>query len=280
MGLYKHFDKIGHHLQKLACIAFVLTFAAQIQAADGLTDDEHELLKISGMYEALSGINTQFNAGLKDGASRSGLSEEMQNTLASLSNEHLSEENLTAKVNKRVANNLSEQVVEESLEWYRSDLGKKITAAENASNTADSQQKMMAMASELMSNQERVALEQRILDSIDLSESFLSMQQQITLALVESMAIANSGGKPVDLEPIKQQLAANAPAMKAQLDQFLVLSLLYSHRNISIEDLKQYEAFNKSAAGKKFNDVAAEALVEALKSAMADLAAASNSRFR
>lgn len=131
MGLHKHFKKIGHHVQKLACIALVLTFAAQIQAADGLTDDEHELLKISGMYEALSGINTQFNAGLKDGASRSGLSEEMQNTLASLSNEHLSEENLTAKVNKRVANNLSEQVVEKSLEWYRSDLGKKITAAEN-----------------------------------------------------------------------------------------------------------------------------------------------------
>lgn len=259
-------------MQQAAYLALMFMLAGQAVAQNALSSQERELLEVSGTYESLADLDAQFNAGLQQSASQGTISEELLNSLLSLSSKHLNKQTMIATLEADFVGQLSAQVLEDSLNWYKSSLGAQINRAEIDSGTPEEQKKMLENAAQLMSDSQRVELEKRILSTLDWTDTYVDMQQKITFGLVDALAFANSNGEPVNIEPIKKQIIASTPAMKSQFDQLLLLTLLNAHKSFTIEELIEYEKFVNSKSAQSFHNHTARVLINAIESAMLRIA--------
>lgn len=248
----------------------VMSVAALAQ--DQLWKDTQTLLEITDSYKAFEEVNEQFKAQIKQGAQQQKQPKELTQTLLALSDKHLAVENINKTLDAQFKNKLNAKAVADSLAWYRTDLGKNINTAESNAGKDENQQVMMQMAPQLLADEARVKLETRILEILNMSELVVTMQEEITIAFIESMAVARSNGEPVDISPFKQQMAANRGAMKAQVDQYMLIFMLYSHKDFSLEELAKYEAFLSSESGSSFANVSVKVSAQTMSLVMKDMA--------
>ncbi len=259
--------------QFLAIATVTLATGSLLAHAETAKDNTplNELLTLSGMYEGLSEVGNQFKAGVSQAAANKPAENEMDQMFYALADKHLSAENLAAKTRAFFTGKLSDQVIQDSLAWYRSDLAKQLTKAEETAGTQAAQEQMMQMVPTLMADEARVAFESRVLEMLNVSEMMVTMQQEIMLTLVENMAAAGANGQPVDITPIQQQVQASRPAMKAQIDQYMLVFMLFAHQTFSLEQLSKYEAYLKSASGQAYSAASLNAMTTVLTKAMDDL---------
>jgi len=262
-----HAQRIASSLLMLTVIAF--SYANSAHAKDTTALDE--LLSLSGMLDSLGEVGNQFKTGVAQASANNPQEGEMDKVFYALADKHLSGDNLNSKMRAAMAEQLNDKVIQESLVWYRSDLAKSITQAEEAAGSAAAQQQMMQSVPTLMADEARVAYENRVLAMLNITEMMVTMQQEIMLGLVENMAAVEGNGEAIDITPIKQQVLANRPVMKAQVEQYMLVFLLFAHREFSMEQLAQYETYLKSDSGRAYSTASMKAMNSVLTSAMADL---------
>lgn len=279
MELMKRMNRTGRHIQTLAFTALALLFTVQIQAKT-LSAEEKSLFIKMEIYEALGEIAPQFNQGLDQSAAQYGIGNEVKQTIGQGFTQHLSKGTLSNNFDAAIAGKIDSKAVTAGIKWYSTDLAKRFNDAENAVNTAEAQQEMMGMAQQLMADAQRVAIEQQVIRSMSMAQQFAELQKLTALAIIENLSISQSNGQAVDLTPVEQQLDANMPAMTAQLEQYLLLTFLYSHKDFTLEELKQYEAFNTSEEGKAINTAMTQALVASVVQGMVEMSNATKARFQ
>jgi len=275
----KRVTRTGRSLKTLALTTIALIFAAQIQAKT-LSDDEKSLFIKMEIYEALGEIAPQFNQGLAQSAAQYGIGDAVKQTISQGFTQYLSKGALSNKFDAVIAGKIDSKAVTAGIKWYSTDLAKRFNDAENAVNTAEAQQEMMGMAQQLMADAQRVTIEQQVIRSMSMAQQFAELQKLTALAIIENLSISQSNGQAVDLTPVEQQLDANMPAMTAQLEQFLLLTFLYAHKDFTVEELKQYETFNTSVEGKAINTAMTEALVASVVQGMNEMSNATKASFQ
>jgi hypothetical protein len=77
--------------------------------------------------------------------------------------------------------------------------------------------------------------------------------------------------KPVDLEPLKAKMKAERAQTREALKDMVLLSLVYSYKDLDIEKLKKYEDFLRDPVTKKFAKTTMKSLNSALKSAVSKI---------
>lgn len=159
---------------------------------------------------------------------------------------------------------ITEKQAKELLTWYESDLGKKITQAEEQASTPKAYQEMMTSAQSLLADKERVAIAKNLDKLLSASEMTMEMQKNTSLAMYSVMMNAASPGKPVDVDALKPMIDAQIAQSKSAVEQMVQVSFVYSYKNIAIKDLKKYEAFLARKAARKFNEAAFKGISKSL----------------
>ncbi len=253
----------------VACLSFFI-FSSNFAHATQWSETE-KLLEHIGVYDSFDNFDQIFIQGVQQSSKKPGTDPALIELFSQAAKNHLNSENLITIYKKKLKSKLTPEIIQAASTWYYSDLGSRVNLAEEKINDPKIQEEMMAMAGELMANQERVALVSKIISSLNMSEMMITMQNQVAITLFENMATAKGNADPQQIEAIKQQIINNSAASKAQLDQFITLALLYAHKDFEVDELKKYEAFTTSDNGVAFNLAMIEAFTSTLSNAMSAL---------
>ncbi|MDH5326793.1 MAG: DUF2059 domain-containing protein [Gammaproteobacteria bacterium] len=254
----------------------VLAMAAPIK--DGSLN---ELLKASGLSEQVDQLPGAVKAGL-DQAQQQG------SPIPAAEYEALSKAMVAAFAPKQVnlaikaqlKKKLSQADAKQLMAWYKSKLGKKITKAEEKASTPQAMQAMMAQAQSLVSDQARLDLAIKIVNLVKAVDMGVDLQMHTSKSIVAAMSQAANPGAPVDMQAIETQLAAGEVQMRDAMQQFMVLSMLYSYKELSVAEIKKYVAFLEKPVTQKFNNTVIQAMSVALASAVDNMAKSMASIFK
>ena len=160
---------------------------------------------------------------------------------------------ILSAISREVKISTSEAGAKELLAWYESDLGRKITIAEEKATTPAAYQEMIREAQSLLADEERVKYAKK-LDSL-LSSTDMAMQLQETtgLAVFTAMSTAMNPDQPVNVEAFKAQMSAQAQQLRANIEQLVIVSYVYSYKHIDTESIEKYVKFLEQPNTKRFN---------------------------
>lgn len=162
-----------------------------------------------------------------------------------------------------IKKNVSEEDAKDLLIWYKSSLGKKITKAEERASTPAAYQEMMKQAQSLLADKKRLMLAKEIDSLIDVSGMTMNIQESSGVAVYTAISSAMNPGKPVNIKPYMDQVAAQKQQMNANIKQLVLVSFIYGYKNIKIANIKKYISFLKKPSTKRLNDSAIKGMVNA-----------------
>ncbi|MBZ0166936.1 MAG: DUF2059 domain-containing protein, partial [Candidatus Omnitrophica bacterium] len=147
---------------------------------------------------------------------------------------------------------LSDEDIDTMLNWYQSDLAKRITGMENAASTPEAMKNVQTEIETLMNSDSRV-LQARKIDTLTGSSEFAVEIQMFTqLAMVSAIANALGPQAGIDLEMLKTQMLAQKPAVQAQIQQMSTATYVYTYRDLEESELKEYVKFLELPVSQRF----------------------------
>jgi hypothetical protein len=253
------------HLRQLSLFLGMLLASGIVMAGGASEGSINNLMELSGLNKQIDeipgGIAGGIKAGLQKGAQ---LSEEQYAQVEKAAFQSFQPEKISAAISSQLKHTLSEAETQKLLKWYRSDLGKKITQAEAQASEPAAYQAMVNQAKSLLADKERVNMALRIDKLVNASEMSLEFQKSTATAVYTSIVKANQPDQPVDMAPFKAQLAKDEAKLMQQVKQFVVLSFVYTYKDIADADMEQYMDFLARPETRKFNDNAISTMQEVL----------------
>lgn len=168
----------------------------------------------------------------------------IQSILASYIAEHLSTEDMLAV-----------------MEWLDSPLGQKITHMEEMASTPEAYRAMIASIPSLKLESdydERLALVHEIDKSVKATELIVDRMLNMQVITVNSLSSAfPTLNLPSETE-IRMNFTQNRELISSAISREIALSILYTYRDISQNDLKAYINFMDTDHGKRYHQVIQE----------------------
>ena len=168
--------------------------------------------------------------------------------------EALSSERLESKIRLRLLDALSQETTIATMTWLRSDLGKKITAAEV---NVSSPQRSLQLATFLMQLQlerpapERLQLVRRIEDINQGSEMATEAWEAIVGAVARALQGEFRGKNDLQRkEKLDEFMASIRGSIKGVFQQGRIFEALFTYQTLTDEELKQYADFLETPAGR------------------------------
>lgn len=240
----------------------------------------NQLMSISGISKQVEQLPAAVVGGLQQAQQQgSPIPQKEFNDLAGAMKSAFAPKAINNTIKAEVKKQLTDKDAKQLLSWYNSELGKKITKAEEKASSPEAAQQMAAQAQALMADQERVQLASKIAGLVNAADMAVDLQKHTSKAVFGAISAAMNPGQKIDMSAIEAQLAANEPQIRANMQQLIVLSLLYSHQELSSKEIQQYLKFLEQPATKKFNNAVVKAMgvalthsVDKMAKAMADIA--------
>jgi hypothetical protein len=162
---------------------------------------------------------------------------------------------------------LNNDDIESVLEWLDSPAGRQFTLLEEAASTPEKYNEMQEFALQMQNSppdSERLEMIQRLDSALKATESgvevAMNMQRAIGIAIVSSL--------PREQQPSYDALSASIEQLRPQMENTIraqtLVSLLYTYRSASQEDLAGYISFASSPAGTKYHTAVMSGLEKAL----------------
>jgi len=212
-------------------------------------------MNLSGVSKEMSGLPDTIKAGMQQSRQRGApLTEEQYTTIEKAIVVAFDPKKITKTISKKVKSDLTASEAKKLLAWYKSDLGRKITKAEDDAASNEAYKDMLNQAEALLADEERVKLAKRIDEIVNVTGVMLTLQKNTATTIYTSLSKAMNPGKKVDLEAFESRFAAQKSQMRQQLAQYTRLSLVYKYRNVSVSDVEKYTEFLQKPYAKKFND--------------------------
>ena len=165
----------------------------------------------------------------------------------------LSSERFEPQIRSRLLDTLSQDTSLATVNWLRSDLGKKITAAEVSVGSADRSVQLATFMLRLQLERptpERLQLVRRIEEITQGSE----MATEAWEAIFGAVARALDGGfrgKNLDRkEKLEESMASIRGSIKGMFQQAQLFEALFTYQMLTDDELKQYAEFLETPAGK------------------------------
>ncbi len=146
----------------------------------------------------------------------------------------------------------------EIISFLESPLGKRLVDAEKRASTEQAQMAMAQYASEL-AQQPLPAERARLLDELLAALQVDRLMLQMMHSIFDSASQVSAEMQPEQAAAMKQAMAAQwqkmEPMLQAQMLQSATLSVYYSYRELSDQDLSAYTKFMRSRAGQAYIDL-------------------------
>lgn len=238
------------------------------QAADKLSAEQAEALVVeSGLANQLPAIAPSVATGLttNPGFARNLGEEELQIVLKAFSRAY-APTRLAADISAGLPGQLKPAAAADALTWLRSELGRKVTALEEAASKSATDDTAMEQAQELYQrlSPRRGERYERLVKASEVAES--SAQLLIDTAIGTAYGVASTAGKPTppDLDEIRREYERNREAMVDNLHgQFMVL-FAGAYQSLAEAELDQYIAFLESPSGRAYSKAMATAINRAM----------------
>ena len=175
---------------------------------------------------------------------------------------------MVAEIRAPLKESISEEEAKQLLVWYGSDLGKEITSAEIKASTAEAFQEMMQSAETLMQDLERLEYAMRIDMLLGLTNMTMDVNKQTSIATHSAIMTAMQPDIPLDLEPLKAKMKAERAQTREAIKGMVLLSLVYTYKDLEIDKLNKYEKFLKDPITTKFNKMGIKGMNRALSSSV------------
>ncbi len=157
-------------------------------------------------------------------------------------------------INGEVKGSVSEADAKAILAWLESDLGRKITKAEDDASDPAAYQKMAQSAQSLMADEKRVQFAKRLAKALNATEKMLEVQENLGVAMVVAMSTAANPAQPVKASDIKAKIAPMLEQQRPNLEQSMLLSYVYTYKDIDTASLDKYLAFLEQPSSKRFHE--------------------------
>lgn len=162
------------------------------------------------------------------------------------------------EVRHRLGRELPEQVVKPTVDWLRTDLGRRITALENEASSPESTIQQAAFAMQLQiepPSPERMQLTRRLEEATGSSDQAVEGWETVAVALGIAMAAGMANARPDGKDILRERLAKLRPDMKVLLLQASLRHMLFTYRTLTDEQLRRYVEFLESETGRTLTKI-------------------------
>ena len=164
----------------------------------------------------------------------------------------LSPERFEPQIRSRLLHTLSQDTSIATVNWLRSDLGKKITAAEVNVGSPDRSVQLATFMLRLQLERptpERLHLVRRIQEITQGSEMATNAWEAIIGAIARALEGGLRGNKFQSKEKLEQFMASIRGSIKGMFEQGQIFEALFTYQTVTDEELKQYAEFLETPAG-------------------------------
>ena len=165
----------------------------------------------------------------------------------------LTSERLESQIRSRLLDTLSQDTSSATVNWLRSDLGKKITAAEV---NVGSPERSVQLATFMLRLQlerptpERLQLVRRIEEITQGSEMATEAWEAIVGAIARALEGRFRGKNPERKEKLEEFIASIRGSIRGMFQQGRIFEALFTYQMMTDEELKQYAEFLETPAGR------------------------------
>ena len=170
----------------------------------------------------------------------------------------LDAEGMQEEVRHRLGQELPEQVAKPTVDWLRTDLGRRITALENEASSPESALQQAAFAMQLQiepPSPERMQLTRRLEEATGSSDHAVEGWETVAVALGIAMTAGMANARVDGKDILRERLAKLRPDMKMLLLQASLRHMLFTYRTLTDEELKRYVEFLESATGRELTRI-------------------------
>jgi len=248
-------------------LPFVMLVMSSVAMASEISNDSlSQLMNLSGISKQVSEIPAGISAGMQQARQKgSSLSDEQYSKISEVMTKAFQPAGINSTISKGIKSKISESEAQELLSWYKSDLGKKITKAEEKGSEPAAFQEMLKQAQSLMADKERVGLAQRIDKLVNATDLTVEFQKNTATAIFTSLSKAMNPGQPVNMQAFDAKMAEAEPKMRQQLEQLITLSYVYNYKDLSTAEINKYIEFLQRPSTKKFNSTTMDGMKKALE---------------
>ncbi|WP_157954003.1 DUF2059 domain-containing protein [Microbulbifer sp. A4B17] len=251
---------MGIQAAKFVFAVFISTFCSLCLAADKVAGLD-KLLLLSGFTKQIEELPGVVKSGFEEGAQKGAPipEDELKRILESVDKTILPSV-IMNEARSSLSESLTEKDIEALLVWYESDLGKKITAAEEKASTGEAYQELMVNAQQLMLDTKRIEVATRIDQLVGATDMAMEMQATTGIAVYSAIMTMMAPGQDINLDAYKAQMEAMKPQMRQSIEQLVAVSFVYTYQGIDDASLAKYEEFLSKPETKKFNSSAIKGL--------------------
>lgn len=259
-----------NQVSKFFFIVFISLFSS-LCAASNEEDNLNKLLLLSGITKQIGEFPSLVKGGFKQGIQQDdSFPEDKISLILNSVDKTILPSVVLDEIKHLIDKSLNNEDVEKLLEWYESDIGKKITVAEENASTAEAYQHIVNSAQQLLANTKRVDVAARFDELLGATDMGLDMQKFSSVAVYSAMMIALAPDQELNLDAFNSQMEAVEPQMRASLQQLVSMSFVYAYQEINDDDLAKYEVFLNRPITMKFNDSAIKGINAGFKKIIAD----------
>ncbi len=235
--------------------------------ASGVTNNSlSQLMNLSGINKQVANIPAGITAGMQQSRKQgSPLTDEQFSKIEKIMTKAFQPSDISNTISSKVKSELTEAEAQELLSWYKSDLGKKVTKAEEKGSDPAAVQEMINQANTLMADKERVKYAKRIDQLVKATDLTVEFQKSTATAIFTSLSKAINPGQPVDMKAFEARLTEAEPKMRQQVEQMITLSYVYNYKELSASEMNKYIDFLQRPSTKKFNDTTISGMKKALQ---------------
>jgi hypothetical protein len=170
----------------------------------------------------------------------------------------LTPERLEPEIRSRLVHGLPQDTTLATLTWLRSELGKKITAAELNAGSAEKSIELATFVLKLQLERpspERLQLVRQVEDVTQGSELATEAWETVVVAVTRVVEAELARTDPRRREKLQEHLASVRASIKGMFQQGRLIEVLFTYRTLTDEELKQYVDFLEAPTGREVTKV-------------------------
>ncbi|MBM96653.1 MAG: hypothetical protein CMI09_12530 [Oceanospirillaceae bacterium] len=219
-------------------IILLLVVMAPLQAAMASDDRIDELLTVSGFDMQIQQMPDVLKMTLNH---EQQLPLNLKKAFISAIDTSFDAQKFKNGVTTRLKTNLSEQDLSTILAWYETPEAQKITAEENAASTPEAMMDMQMKAPTLIGDKDRMAFARRVDSLMGATDSAMSTQEYIGIAILSAMAATSADAAGTDMDIMKSMLSSQMAQQRQLVSDQIAVQTVYTYRNIDDTTLANYE---------------------------------------
>jgi hypothetical protein len=192
------------------------------------------------------------------------ISDEMVSKMKNVVNGAFNTEEILNTIKLGFQGQITVAEAKELLHWYESDLGYKITDAEEQGSTPEAYRAILAQAKTLIANQEMMNIAIEMDNLVNVTDFSLELSKSTALAVFTAITTIMDPDAKKKIAQFKGQLSMLEEQMRSNTRQMVLLSFVYAYREIKPQSLRIYIEFLKKPVSKKFNDLVLKSFKSAI----------------